>query len=70
MPTSVASADARGEDTNQMFRDFMQKHGEFFPEDPQSLVVYGGIGTCSSAKVHRKSQNLCDNFCKGMAATY
>ncbi|ROZ64338.1 VWA domain-containing protein [Kocuria soli] len=28
---------ARGEDTDQDFRDFMDKHGEFFPEDPQSV---------------------------------
>src|SRR4029453_15639045 len=31
---------------------------------------HSGMGTCSFAKVPYKSQNLCDNFCKGMAATY
>ncbi len=27
----------RGEDTEQDFRDFMEQHGQFFPDDPQSL---------------------------------
>lgn len=28
---------ARGEDTEQDFDDFMDKHGDFFPEDPQDV---------------------------------
>ncbi len=28
---------ARGEDTDADFRDFMDRHGEFFPDDPQNL---------------------------------
>jgi len=28
---------ARGEDTTQDFADFMDKHGEFFPENPESI---------------------------------
>jgi uncharacterized protein with von Willebrand factor type A (vWA) domain len=28
---------ARGEETDQAFQDFMAKHGEFFPENPQSI---------------------------------
>jgi uncharacterized protein with von Willebrand factor type A (vWA) domain len=28
---------ARGEDTDERFRDFMDKHGEFFPENPQTI---------------------------------
>src|SRR6202040_1265656 len=28
---------ARGEDTQQDFQDFMDKHGEFFPENPQNI---------------------------------
>ncbi|MDF9717473.1 VWA domain-containing protein [Nocardioides sp. ChNu-153] len=28
---------ARGEDTEQDFRDFMAEHGAYFPEDPQSV---------------------------------
>ena len=27
----------RGEDTEQDFRDFMDKHGDFFPENPQNI---------------------------------
>ena len=27
----------RGEDTSDAFRDFMNKHGEFFPENPQNI---------------------------------
>ncbi len=27
----------RGEDTEEDFRDFMDRHGDFFPEDPQSV---------------------------------
>ncbi|HVU74544.1 MAG TPA: hypothetical protein VHE83_16385, partial [Mycobacteriales bacterium] len=34
---SMLEADARGEDTDQMFSDFMDKHGQFFPENPESL---------------------------------
>jgi uncharacterized protein with von Willebrand factor type A (vWA) domain len=28
---------SRGEDTDQDFKDFMDKHGEFFPENPQNV---------------------------------
>ena len=28
---SMLEADSRGEDTDQMFKDFMEKHGDFFP---------------------------------------
>jgi uncharacterized protein with von Willebrand factor type A (vWA) domain len=34
---SMLEADARGEDTDEKFAEFMEKHGEFFPENPQSL---------------------------------
>ncbi|CCH76808.1 conserved hypothetical protein [Nostocoides japonicum T1-X7] len=33
----LLAAHARGEDTDEQFRDFMDKHGEFFPENPQSV---------------------------------
>jgi hypothetical protein len=33
-------------------------------------AAYGGMGICLFAKVSCKSQNLCSNFCKSMAATY
>ena len=34
---SMLEADARGENTDQQFKDFMEKHGDFFPEAPESL---------------------------------
>ena len=33
----LLEAHARGEDTDQQFADFMDKHGDFFPEQPQSI---------------------------------
>ncbi|HMA47023.1 MAG TPA: hypothetical protein VKP11_07475, partial [Frankiaceae bacterium] len=33
----MLEADARGEDTDQRFADFMVRFGDFFPEDPHSL---------------------------------
>ncbi|GAA2142824.1 VWA domain-containing protein [Nocardioides koreensis] len=33
----LLDAHRRGEDTDQQFRDFMDKHGDFFPENPQDI---------------------------------
>ncbi|MGH1562195.1 VWA domain-containing protein [Mumia sp. DW29H23] len=33
----LLSAHRRGEDTEEQFRDFMDKHGEFFPENPETV---------------------------------
>ncbi|HEY5853146.1 MAG TPA: VWA domain-containing protein [Aldersonia sp.] len=33
----LLDAHARGEDTDEQFRDFMDKHGEFFPENPRNV---------------------------------
>ncbi len=33
----LLDAHRRGEDTDQQFRDFMDKHGDFFPEDPHDI---------------------------------
>ncbi|SDN22019.1 Uncharacterized protein, contains von Willebrand factor type A (vWA) domain [Geodermatophilus siccatus] len=35
--SQLIDAHNRGEDTDERFRDFMDKHGQFFPEDPQSV---------------------------------
>ncbi|MCU1670124.1 MAG: uncharacterized protein JWP40_3051 [Blastococcus sp.] len=35
--SQLIDAHNRGEDTDQQFRDFMDKHGKFFPDDPQSI---------------------------------
>ena len=34
---ALLAAHARNEDTTDAFRDFMAKHGEFFPEQPQNV---------------------------------
>jgi len=34
---ALLEAHARGEDTDQQFADFMAKHGDLFPEDPQNI---------------------------------
>jgi uncharacterized protein with von Willebrand factor type A (vWA) domain len=34
---SLLAAHARNEDTEQQFADFMAKHGEFFPEQPENV---------------------------------
>ena len=33
----LLAAHARGDDTSEQFRDFMDKHGDFFPEGPQDM---------------------------------
>ncbi len=33
----LVDAHNRGEDTDERFRQFMEKHGQFFPDDPQSV---------------------------------
>jgi uncharacterized protein with von Willebrand factor type A (vWA) domain len=33
----LLAAHARNEDTDEQFREFMDKHGEFFPDDPQNV---------------------------------
>src|SRR5215213_4411786 len=35
--SQLIDAHNRGEDTDEQFRDFMAKHGQFFPDDPQSV---------------------------------
>jgi uncharacterized protein with von Willebrand factor type A (vWA) domain len=35
--SALVDAHNRGEDTDQQFADFMAKHGQFFPDDPQSV---------------------------------
>jgi uncharacterized protein with von Willebrand factor type A (vWA) domain len=35
--SQLIDAHNRGEDTEQQFRDFMDKHGQFFPDDPESI---------------------------------
>ncbi|GAB3356287.1 VWA domain-containing protein [Modestobacter lapidis] len=35
--SALVDAHNRGEDTDQQFADFMSRHGQFFPDDPQSV---------------------------------
>ncbi|MCZ2830241.1 hypothetical protein O2W14_15500 [Modestobacter sp. VKM Ac-2986] len=35
--SALVDAHNRGEDTDQQFADFMEKHGEFFPDSPESV---------------------------------
>jgi len=35
--SALVDAHNRGEDTDQQFADFMAQHGQFFPDDPQSV---------------------------------
>jgi uncharacterized protein with von Willebrand factor type A (vWA) domain len=35
--SQLIDAHNRGEDTDERFRDFMDKHGQFFPDDPESI---------------------------------
>ena len=35
--SALVDAHNRGEDTDQQFADFMGEHGQFFPDDPQSV---------------------------------
>ncbi|WP_138731732.1 VWA domain-containing protein [Modestobacter excelsi] len=35
--SALVDAHNRGEDTDQQFADFMDEHGQFFPDDPQSV---------------------------------
>jgi uncharacterized protein with von Willebrand factor type A (vWA) domain len=34
---AMLASDARGEDTTEQFEQFMDKHGDFFPDQPQNL---------------------------------
>ncbi|MCU1613286.1 MAG: von Willebrand factor type [Frankiales bacterium] len=35
--SQLLDAHNRGEDTDEQFRDFMDKHGQFFPDNPESI---------------------------------
>ena len=36
-PQQLLAAHARDEDTDDQFRDFMDKHGDLFPEHPENV---------------------------------
>ena len=47
-----------GEDTEQDFRDFMDKHGAFFPEDPQSIEELMDALAARSAAAQRMMNSM------------
>jgi uncharacterized protein with von Willebrand factor type A (vWA) domain len=54
----MLEADARGEDTDQQFADFMAKHGQFFPENPQTLEELTDSLARRAAAAERLMQSL------------
>ena len=55
---AMLEADARGEDTDQMFADFMAEHGRHFPENPQSLEELTDALARRAAAAQRLLQSL------------
>ncbi len=55
---ALLAADARGEDTEQAFADFMAAHGRFFPENPQSLEELTDALARRAAAAQRLMQSL------------
>jgi uncharacterized protein with von Willebrand factor type A (vWA) domain len=55
---AMLEADARGEDTDQQFADFMAKHGQHFPENPQSLEELTDALARRAAAAQRLLQSL------------
>lgn len=47
-----------GEDTEQDFRDFMDKHGDFFPEDPQTIDELMDALAARSAAAQRMMNSM------------
>ena len=54
----LLEADARGEDTTQQFADFMARHGQHFPENPQSLEELTDALARRAAAAERLLQSL------------
>ena len=51
---------AQGEDTEQDFRDFMRKHGEFFPENPQNVEELIDALASRAAAAQRMMNSMSD----------
>ncbi|CAA9377657.1 VWA domain-containing protein [uncultured Nocardioides sp.] len=47
-----------GDDTEQEFRDFMDKHGDFFPEDPQTIEELMDALAARSAAAQRMMNSM------------
>jgi uncharacterized protein with von Willebrand factor type A (vWA) domain len=54
----LLEAHARGEDTTDQFREFMDKHGQFFPENPQNTDELADLLAERSAAAQRMMNSL------------
>ena len=66
---AMLAADARGEDTDQQFADFMAKHGEFFPDDPQTLEELLDSLARRAAAAERMMQSLTRGAARSSSAS-
>lgn len=55
---ALLEADGRGEDTSEQFAEFMDKHGQFFPENPHSLEELTDSLARRAAAAQRMLQSL------------
>jgi uncharacterized protein with von Willebrand factor type A (vWA) domain len=55
---SLLANHAQGQDTSQQFSEFMQKHGEFFPEDPQNTDELADLLAARAAAAQRMLNSM------------
>ena len=55
---NLLAAHASGADTGKQFDEFMRKHGDFFPENPQSVDELVDVLAARSAAAQRMMQSL------------
>lgn len=54
----LLEAHGRGEDTDQQFSEFMDKHGQYFPENPQSVEELADLLAQRAAAAQRMMNSL------------
>ncbi|MBB5954156.1 uncharacterized protein with von Willebrand factor type A (vWA) domain [Saccharothrix tamanrassetensis] len=55
---ALLAAHAQGADTQERFQDFMRRHGEFFPEDPQNVEELIDALAARSAAAQRMMNSM------------
>jgi uncharacterized protein with von Willebrand factor type A (vWA) domain len=65
---ALLEAHARGEDTTEDFQRFMDEHGEFFPEDPQSVDELIDALAARAAAAQRMMQSMSEEQRAELAA--
>jgi uncharacterized protein with von Willebrand factor type A (vWA) domain len=55
---AMLEADARGEDTQRQFEEFMERYGDMFPENPRNLVVVVAARARRAAAASRLAASL------------